>query len=70
MEIRLSYHARKRMLERGIKFEQIRETLEMPEYSIVKESKKELYKKINNKILKVVCVEKDNYINVITLMWK
>ncbi|MFA6023426.1 MAG: DUF4258 domain-containing protein [Candidatus Pacearchaeota archaeon] len=70
MEIILSYHAKKRVLERNIRFNDIKETIEIPDYTISKDSKKEAYKKINNKILKVIYITEDKYIKVITLMWK
>jgi len=70
MKINLSYHAKKRLSERSIKFKEVQETIEMPDYTVSKGNKKEAYKKINNKTLKVVYFQKDKYINVITLIWK
>ncbi len=70
MRISLSHHAKKRLLERGIQFKDIQETIEMPEYTISKINKKEAYKKIKGKTLKVVYAEEDKYIKVITLIWK
>ncbi|MBL7051421.1 DUF4258 domain-containing protein [Candidatus Woesearchaeota archaeon] len=70
MKIDLSYHAKKRLIERGINLEDIEETVEMPDYTVSKENKKEAYKKINNRTLKVVYFQKDKYIKVITLIWK
>ena len=70
MKIVLSHHAQKRLSERGIQFKDIQETIEMLEYTISKANKKEAYRKIKGKILKVVYVEEDKYIKVITLIWK
>ena len=70
MKIVLSYHAKKRLSERGIQFKDVQETIEMPEYTISKANKKEAYKIIKNKTLKVVYTEEDKYIKVITLIWK
>ena len=70
MVIILSYHAKKRLYERGIQFKDVQNTIEMPEYTISKGNKKEAYKKLKDKTLKVVYAEKDKYIKVITIIWK
>ena len=70
MKIILSYHAKKRLIERGIKIKDVEETIEMPDYTISKGNKKEAYKKIKDKTLKVVYSKEDKYIKVITLIWK
>ncbi|MDD5191654.1 MAG: DUF4258 domain-containing protein [Candidatus Nanoarchaeia archaeon] len=70
MKIVLSYHAKKRLVERSIKLEDVQETIEMPNYTVSKGDKKEAYKKIKDKTLKVVYSEEDKYIKVITLIWK
>jgi len=70
MRLILSYHAKKRLIERGIKFSEVQEAVEMPDYSISKDDKKEAYKKIKDKTLKVVYAQKDKYINIITVIWK
>jgi len=70
MNIILSHHAKTRMVERGIPLEDIKTTINFPDYTISKEGKKEAFKKINNKILRVIYLEINNYIKVITLMWK
>ncbi len=70
MKIILSDHAKKRMKERNISFSQVQEAVDFSEYSVRKEGKVEIYKKISNKTLKVIYEEKDNYIKIITLMWK
>lgn len=70
MKIVLSYHAKKRLVERGIRAEDVRLTLELPDYTISKGDKKESYKKIDSKTLKVVYAEEDKYIKVVTVIWK
>jgi hypothetical protein len=70
MKIDLSYHAKKRLIERGINLEDVEETVEIPDYTVSRGNKKEAYKKINNRTLKVVYFQKDKYIKVITLIWK
>ena len=45
MKTILTNHAKRRMIERNIKMEEIRETLEFPDYTITKEKKIEAYKK-------------------------
>lgn len=70
MKIIFSYHAKKRLIERSIKIKDVEETIEMPEYTISKGNKKEAYKKIGEKTLKAVYTEEDNYIKVITIIWK
>jgi len=46
MEIIFTKHAQQRMLERGIKLEQIKNTIDFPEYTISKNNKIEAYKKL------------------------
>ncbi len=58
------------MSERAIKLEHVRETIEFPDYLIKKDGKIESYKNFQNKVLKVVYSEQDNFINVITVIWK
>jgi hypothetical protein len=70
MKVVLSHHAKKRLIERGIKMQDVQDTIEIPEYTISRGDKKEAYKKINGKLLKVVYVKEDKYIKIITLIWK
>lgn len=70
MKVILTKHARQRMLERDIKMEEIQETIEFPDYTIVKGNKIEAHKKISNKNLKVVYIKEDKFIKIITLIWK
>jgi len=67
LDIIYSEHARKRMIERGIKEEDIKETIEFPDYTITRGKEIEAYKKLNDKMLKVVYIEMGKFINVITI---
>jgi len=64
----LTKHAKKRMLERNIKLEEIQEVIEVPDYTVKKNSIIEAHRKIGNKSLKVVYAKEDNFINVITVI--
>ncbi len=67
MKIVFSSHAEKRMKERGVRKEDIIEVIDFPEYVIRRENNEiEAYKKINNKMFKVVYIKLENYIKVIT----
>ena len=70
MNLILTNHAKQRMIEREISIEQIKEVITFPEYTLSKESKIEAYKKFRGKILKVVYMQEDKYIKIITLIWK
>lgn len=70
MELILTNHAKKRMAERGIKLEQIKEVIDFPTYTTRKDSKIEAYKEINGKTLKVVYIQKAKFIKITTLIWK
>ncbi|MFH1376491.1 MAG: DUF4258 domain-containing protein [Candidatus Woesearchaeota archaeon] len=70
MKIVLSYHAKKRLIERSINIKDIEETIEMPDYTVSKWNKKEAYRKIKDRTLKVVYFQEEKYIKVITLIWK
>jgi len=70
MEIIFTKHAQQRMLERGIKLEQIKNTIDFPDYTISKNNKIEAYKRINSQILKIVYNKKGKFIKIITLIWK
>jgi hypothetical protein len=70
MKIIFSYHAKKRIYERGIKFDEIRKTIRFPDYIIKKaDGKIEAFKKIGGKTLKIVYVEEGKFIKVITLFY-
>ena len=67
-KIIFSEHAKKRCLERDINEETVRYAIEKAEYTISKfENKIEAFKKMDGKTIKVVYVEKENFIKVITL---
>jgi hypothetical protein len=70
MKIIYTDHASKRMRERNISSSQIEETLILPDYTVRKSHKIEAHKQLEGKKLKVVYIEGDKYIKVITLMWK
>jgi len=68
MRIVFSKHAETRLRERGIKKEQVIEIIEFPEYTIKRSNNEiEAYKKISGRMLKVVYIQKEKYIKVITL---
>ncbi len=70
MKIYYSKHAEKRMKERGIKNADVVSCIEMPHYAINKKNIVESHKKIFDKTIKVVWTRKDNFIKVISVMWK
>ena len=47
MNLILTTHAKKRMIERNIKIREIQESIDIPDYTISKNGKIEAYKKIN-----------------------
>ena len=55
------------MIERDIKEGEIIGTLELPDYTIKRGREIEAYKKINEKILKVVYIIIGKFINIITV---
>ena len=67
MNLVYSYHAKKRKKERDISEEMIKDIIEFPEYTIKRGEEIEAYKKVNNQMTKVVYVNKENYIKIITL---
>lgn len=69
-EVVLSSHARKRMRERKITFEQIKDCIDFPDYVVEKTNKKELFKKFGEKTLKMICSREGKFIKIITLVWK
>lgn len=70
MNLILTNHAKKRLIERNVKIEDIKTAIEFPDYTITKDNKKEAYKRIKGKVLNVVYSKEDKYIKVITLIWK
>ena len=70
MKIILTKHAQQRMLERKIKFEDVKNTINFPDYLIRKNNKVEAFKKIKENLLKIIYTEKSKFIKIITLVWK
>lgn len=70
MKIIFTKHALKRLKERAIKEEWVRETLEFPDYTVSKGELIESNKKIGNKTLKVIYEKKHNFIKIISVMWR
>ncbi len=68
MEFILTNHAKKRMAERGINLNQIKKTIDFPDYTIRKDGKTEAHKKVNNRILKVVYTMEGKFIKIITVI--
>lgn len=70
MKIIFTSHAKERIHERGIKFRDIKDTFEFPDYTIRRSDEKiEAYKKTNGKTLKIVYADKIKFIKVITLFY-
>lgn len=69
MDFILTQHAKQRLFERKIRIEQVKETINFPDYTIAKENKIEAYKKFD-KVLKVVYNKEGKFIKIITLIWK
>ena len=70
MKIVFTKHALKRMKERAIKEEWVRETIEIPDYTVSREGTVESNKKIENNTLKVIYNKKHNFIKIISVMWR
>ncbi len=70
MKFILTNHAKERMIERGIKQEEIQEAIDFPDYTINKDEKIESFKNINNKHLKIVYSNEGKFIKVITVIDK
>ncbi len=64
MRIIITDHAKKRMIERGIIFEEIKDAVYSPDYVVTYGNKIESFK--NN--LKIVYVSKDKFIRIITVI--
>ena len=58
------------MLERGINMEEIKETINLPDYTINRENKIEAHKRIKDKIPKIVYYKSNKFIKIITLIQK
>jgi hypothetical protein len=68
MPVILTDHAKKRMVERGITFKQIEDTIEMPDYTVQNGNKIEAHKTHEGRRIKVVYSGKDKYKKVISVM--
>jgi len=68
MNIILTDHTKKRMAERAIKLEEIKNTVEMPDYTVTKNGKIEAHKNINNRNIKVVYSKEGKFIKIITVI--
>ncbi|MDP2946800.1 MAG: DUF4258 domain-containing protein [Nanoarchaeota archaeon] len=69
MEIIYSYHSKKRLKQRGITELDVQHVLKYPIYTKKSfEERKEAVGEINNKRIKVIFIEKENYIKIITIM--
>jgi hypothetical protein len=55
------------MKQRRIEEKDVLDIIELPEYTLKRGEEIEAYKKINNRMIKVVYVVKENYIKVITI---
>jgi len=69
-EIILSVHAKKRMRERGISFEQVKSCFDFPDYVVNKINQIEFFKKFRERTLKLICSREGKFIKIITLVWK
>ncbi len=69
MEIVYSNHAKKRMEQRGIEEWEIEHLLKYPSYiKKTSESKKEAIGTIKNRFIKIVFIQEENYIKIITII--
>ena len=48
----------------------VQEAIDIPDYTVSKGNKKEAYKTMNGKTIKIVYSQEDKYIKVVTLIWK
>jgi len=69
MELIFTKHAKKRIYERGIKEEEIKNTIKFPNYTIKRGKEIEAYKKTNEKFLKVVYINMGKFKKIITLYY-
>jgi len=68
--ITYSIHAMQRLIERNITRYQIEKVIINPDYTIKRVDQEiEAYKEFSARTLKVVFIEKESYIKVITIYW-
>jgi len=60
-------HAEKRMIERGISEEQIKQILEGPDFVKSEGSKRRAEKAIDERKIRIVYIEEENYIKIVTV---
>jgi hypothetical protein len=70
MKIVYTKHTLKRMRQRKIRSEWVRRCLEIPDYIVSDKEINKNHLKIDSKILRVVWEIRDNFINVISVMWR
>ena len=70
MNLIFTNHAKQRMIERGIKINEIQEAIDFPDYTINKDGKIESYKNINSKHLKIIYSKEGKFIKIITVIDK
>ena len=69
MDIIYSDHATKRLKQRGITEIEVSHVLQHPSYvKKTHEGRKEVVGEINNRRIKIVMIEKENYIKIITVI--
>jgi hypothetical protein len=69
MEIIYSDHAKKRMRQRGVEDWEVEHILKHPSYKKKSfEGQKEFVGEIRNRIIKVVAVEEEKYIKIVTVI--
>ena len=66
IRLRLSKHARKRIVERGISIGSIKYTMEFPDYKIIRGNEEESYCELDQGVLKAVHAKEGKFIKVIT----
>ena len=62
-------HASERLKQRKIKNDHVISTLADPDFIVQRGAESEAYKGIDKKLLKVIYVEKEKFIRIITLYW-
>ena len=67
MNIILTTHAKQRMIERAISLSDVKDCIELPDYTVTKENKVEAHKTIDNRKLKVVYT-KGKFIKILTVI--
>ena len=65
--IRYTKHAIQRRLERDISHEQIEQTLNNPDYTVSHGGRKVAVKRFAERTLRIVYIEKEKYIKIITI---